>query len=736
MIKKLILNNVATYCPNGAELGDLEKINFIYGSNGSGKTTISEVIRNPQLYGDCEIVWQETPYKAQVYNRNFIKENFRDDSRIKGIFTLGKESAELLEEIEQRRIAIRKIDDDIKGLNNQLKLQQDNQSENTDKFREHCWRLKTKYDTEFKEAFEGLRNSREKFMERCINEAMSNNCELVTIEDLRKRKESIFGKQLQYLDPLSPIVFEDNFHDEKILTTKIIGKEDVDIASLITRLKISDWVQQGHKHTKDTEGLCPFCQQQLPVDFNEKLSEYFNETFTEQIRELEMIPNQYKQSFGRFFQEIDAIKSNQNQYFDFNRIAPIMQVIESQFNENKILIDQKIKEPSRGISISSVQHYINEINEEITNSNKLIQEHNELLKNLKLEKSNLVQDIWRFIAEENKTNFVSFNQESTRLEKAITGIKGAIKKKSGFRKLEEDANIENEQKITSITHSINEINRILSSFGFKNFKLADGGKGNYKIIREDGQDAEATLSEGEKTFITFLYFYQLIKGNDSKEQITADKIVVIDDPISSLDSNVLFIVSSLIRKIIDEIRENPRSNFKQLIILTHNVYFHKEVSFNKGKGSNKLKEETFWIVRKINNESHITRYSENPIKTSYELLWKELNYIKDENLITAQNVMRRILENYFRFFGNINIEAEIDKFAEEDRFVCQSLLSWANDGSHHINEDLFVEISPEQTERFLEVFKNIFYNMGHGSHYEMMMVGYEKQSLASEKELV
>jgi len=107
-----------------------------------------------------------------------------------------------------------------------------------------------------------------------------------------------------------------------------------------------------------------------------------------------------------------------------------------------------------------------------------------------------------------------------------------------------------------------------------------------------------------------------------------------------------------------------------------------------------------------------------------------------ENLITTQNVMRRILENYFRFFGNLNIDEEIDKFAEEDRFVCQSLLSWANDGSHHVNEDLFVESSTEQTERFIEVFKNIFYNMGHGSHYEMMMAGYEKQPLIPEKTLV
>jgi wobble nucleotide-excising tRNase len=60
--------------------------------------------------------------------------------------------------------------------------------------------------------------------------------------------------------------------------------------------------------------------------------------------------------------------------------------------------------------------------------------------------------------------------------------------------------------------------------------------------------------------------------------MTTDRIVVFDDPVSSLDSDVLFIVSSLIKSLFDHVREN-KGNIKQIFVLTHNVYFHKEVAY-------------------------------------------------------------------------------------------------------------------------------------------------------------
>lgn len=168
--------------------------------------------------------------------------------------------------------------------------------------------------------------------------------------------------------------------------------------------------------------------------------------------------------------------------------------------------------------------------------------------------------------------------------------------------------------------------------------------------------------------------------------------------------------------------KNNSTEIKQLFIFTHNIYFHKEITFNQGKKS--YGEGSFWIIRKRNNKSYIQRYQDNPIKTSYELLWKELKIRENQSIISIQNIMRRILENYFKFFGNINIDDLEDKFEYEEKVICRSLISWINDGSHYISEDLFIEGNEDVVERYFDVFKKIFYKQGHKAHFDMMMGDY------------
>jgi wobble nucleotide-excising tRNase len=66
----------------------------------------------------------------------------------------------------------------------------------------------------------------------------------------------------------------------------------------------------------------------------------------------------------------------------------------------------------------------------------------------------------------------------------------------------------------------NDINAMLESFGFTSFKLTTAGQMDhlYEIVREDGSNAMSTLSEGEKSFITFLYFYNLIRGSHAEKR--------------------------------------------------------------------------------------------------------------------------------------------------------------------------------------------------------------------------
>lgn len=63
MIKKTVLKDIATYDHNGVTFADLQKVNFIYGGNGTGKTTISRLLSNwgAAQYSNCEIEWNGKP---------------------------------------------------------------------------------------------------------------------------------------------------------------------------------------------------------------------------------------------------------------------------------------------------------------------------------------------------------------------------------------------------------------------------------------------------------------------------------------------------------------------------------------------------------------------------------------------------------------------------------------------------------------------------------------------------
>lgn len=721
MISEISVKDTASYDEEGVTFDNLGKVNFVYGSNGSGKTTISEVLRKSDKFPNSKVSKTDSESDIFVYNRKFVEENFRQNENIKGIFTLGQDQKEIMDDIENKKTEIEKHIDKIAELNPPLDDKKSEMETIKNEFQEECWKLKNKYSSYFKEAFKGYGNSKEKLMKKFIEEA-DNSRDIKNLDDLMQRRESLFESPLSEIVPFKKIHVNLQFDNSELLDTKIIGAQDVDIADLITQLNISDWVLQGHKHMKSTNGVCPFCQQSLPDELDEKLHTYFDQTYSDQINRLTSFSESYKTSLNTIMEKLRELQNTGNAYLDMEKVRDHIQILEAKKRDNFNLIDQKLKEPSSTVSLQDIADNLHEINNEIQRANEQIKKYNALVANSDEAKKELLKDIWGFLCEQNKDNYKHFNKEYDSLNKEIKGRAKNIDTKKEHKKKLEGELLQLQKKVTNIEHSVNEINKMLNSLGFTNFKLATADEdGHYKIIRENGEDVEDTLSEGEKTFITFLYFYNLLKGSNDRENISAKKLVVLDDPISSLDSNVLFIVSNLTRQLIEEIKSNS-SDIKQLILLTHNIYFHKEVSFKKGNQASN--DETFWIIRKSNNRSSIQQYDENPIRSSYELLWNELKLLKEQSLITTQNVMRRILENYFSFFGGIDLTEIVEKFEGEEKVACRSLLTWVHDGSHYINEDLFVERSIDITERYFNIFKQIFYRMGHSSHFDMMMKGF------------
>lgn len=197
--------------------------------------------------------------------------------------------------------------------------------------------------------------------------------------------------------------------------------------------------------------------------------------------------------------------------------------------------------------------------------------------------------------------------------------------------------------------------------------------------------------------------------------------MVLDDPICSLDSTVLYIVSSMVKSLIKDIRDG-KSDVEQIFILTHNVFFHKEASFADGR-TKILNDVNYWIISKDDNITSIRSFEENnPIKTSYELLWQELKTNSSASSITIQNIMRRIIENYFSILGKDVDEKIVNSFdTTEDKMICRSLISWINDGSHSVPDDFYINSYTDSVERYKRVFRGIFIKMDHKAHYDMMM---------------
>ena len=84
--------------------------------------------------------------------------------------------------------------------------------------------------------------------------------------------------------------------------------------------------------------------------------------------------------------------------------------------------------------------------------------------------------------------------------------------------------------------------------------------------------------------------------------------------------------------------------------------------------------------------------------------------------------MRRIIENYFKLLGKLGDDDLIQKFpSQEEKDICRSLISWINDGSHSISDDLFIENQTRTIEQYNRVFKDIFVLTNHEGHYNMMM---------------
>lgn len=729
MIESFQVRNIATYNATGISCENLGKINFIYGTNGSGKTTLSNLLRGSS--SNCTINWlSNRPLDIHVYNKSFKERNILNNARLRGVFTIGEDDVDNENLIIAKRNEVIELEKLSDGLNTTLEQKKTNLAELTRRIVEDIWFHSANLrKSALKNPLSGFLGRKEDFFEKNLME-LHSKAALLDLKELEEQSKTIYSKSHSALPRIMSLQKGEleQIESNNIWEEVIVGQGDINISALVDSLNISSWVREGSRYIQNDLETCPFCQKNtIDHAFREDIRSYFDENYTIKETQLSSLQGRYKQHSERLLDSLqligDAHKAKAVYSFDSVLFEQLTAQLKTKIHLNQNLIDSKLEKPNKSINIDFTAAEITHLQTIIEDANDLIDKHNLIVSSLSVSKEKLISHSWRYTAEMNKVRLKEYNDKGKGAKKAIQNINANIIKTEGnIKKLNREIAVLSQKK-TNTKKTIDEINRSLQYFGFTGFSIVEStdSHNHYQLKRSDGSIANETLSEGEVSFITFLYFYHLCKGGATEGSINSNRVIVIDDPISSLDSNILFVVSSLVKDIIYDINNDTNHKIKQLIVLTHNVYFHKEISYT----CSKLKEDcrvNFWNLKKAGNVTSIKNYyNKNPIKSSYELLWQEMRE-ESASQTTIQNSMRRIIENYFKILGDIGDNDILSYFScANEQLICRSLICWINDGSHCIPDDLYVDDQSSTIDEYRRIFKDIFKHTNHIAHYEMMI---------------
>jgi wobble nucleotide-excising tRNase len=653
-----------------------------------------------------------------------VSESFGETSKIGGIFTLGKDSKEAQQFIAEQRAKVDECDKQIEGYGKSKEELEEQQKKRVSDFDEACWKVKGKYENVFREVFSGLNASKKVFRERCVAESKKATI-APSLDELKRQYGIAFGEarpvyaEFERID----IAAIERWEQCELLAQKVSGSSDTPIGKFIDFLGNSDWVKQGIPYADTADGKCPFCQKDLPHDTYDDIKAFFDDSYEREVNQLKAFLTRYSNNVSELLAKLRGYIDTPIPILDYSLFKAELDTLVAKADGNVKDIERKVGSPSVTVNLESLRTLIERINAVFIEFNKVVAESNDFVINQKGKQAECVNGVWQVVVSELKTVIDTFDRDTAGNTKGIKDLDEKVSEQNELKKEHQKLITEKEETLTSVKPTADAINSILTRFGFEGFSLIENPDelGTYKIVRNDGKNVDKSLSEGEYNFICFLYFYHLVYGSQDKTGIAQSKVVVIDDPISSLDSNVLFIVSTLTKQIVNDCKNNC-GGIKQIFVLTHNIYFHKEVTFLGSRKDWKKNEAGFWIVKKNNNISHIVSHdNKNPIQTSYELLWSELKDTESKQRITIFNTLRRILEYYFNVIGGLDYEACINEFDGEDKLICKSLIACINEGSHFITDDFFMQYESAAMENYIRVFELIFKKMGHSSHYNMMM---------------
>lgn len=721
MINKIVMKNVASY-KKETSLETDKAVNLIYGLNGTGKSTLSGFLYNTKdlQYSECDIEGLSSTDRVLVYNQQFITDNFYETENISGIFTLSKENKEATRAIDDARKKLTKLSEEKTKITNEKTAFESKYQKQIQDFQKEVWKIKTEYsggDRVLEYCLEGMKGNKEILFKHLLEIPLSEEKIEYTVENLKQEVNELqeSGEKEKYFSKV-------NFgvgHIEKspLLSKAIVGNKNSSVAELIEQLGNSKWVDEGiqYVHMDGEVADCPFCQQKtVSKIFYDKLKDYFDESYKRDKAEIERLLHEYEDLINKGLNYIEEIKGNRFFKKREKEIEACVANVKKVFTENIGKLRDKFQNPSDVVLLQSVLEYETQINEMINSANDEIKAFNDKMENIQDSLAAIKKKFWVLMRSEYASVVELYMKVVKTHKEELEKYQKALEKNQRDDIVQQNIINDNQKRTVNIDEAVTNIKNGLTDIGITDFTIEkySDDEALYHLKREGvGGNVFKTLSEGEKMVISFLYFIELCKGETKTSSAFSNKIIVIDDPISSLSHIYVFNVGRLIHN--EFLRT---SKYDQIFVLTHSLYFFYELT--NTNHTQREKTQKLFRICKNTEGSYFVNMKYEEIQNDYQAYW---HIVKDKNQAPAliANCMRNIMEYFFNFVEKQDFAQIFDrKELQETRFLAFN--RYMNRESHSKGQNIF-DIKEFDYDNFREAFKLVFEIEGYSEHYQKMI---------------
>ncbi len=726
MIRRLNIHNFGSFHKftwdvairdKGNNVAPFKKINILYGRNYSGKTTISRIIRSldtgelPEKYenpsftvftDDAQITQECIPYgqlDIRVYNRDFIDEHlgFLKDSegKITPFAVIGSENKTIEEQIKQKEKELGGVELET-GLRYKLAQQHRNVESSKKQWEQADSSLKNKLTKKATQPPSGIKHNPIYKDPNYNTPKIDSDIKRVKAELIQPLEENERNnkKNLLVENPLPEINKEIKFTPRieslhatanKLVTKTITPTQP--IQELLNDSLLQTWVKQGITHHREKRDKCGFCGQRLPKDLWEKLDGHFSKESEELERSLKEHIRSIDQEAKALEQIIQIAKHDFYSIFQpsfeetIRDLNDLLTEYKSALDSISAALEARVDDiftPQQDIEIN---YELTQIQEKICSLNALIENNNDKTGSLEQDQSKArvelrLSEVSQFILD------IDYDSELERISQLEIKAKEDREEAEILHKLIERMEQEVEQLKTQLVDEkkgADKVNRYLNHyFGHEALRLeavedADTSAFKFQIMR--GDTLAYNMSEGECSLVSFCYFMAKLGDSESHGK---KLIIYIDDPISSLDSNHIFFVFSLIEALItrpvedgsgnqifDE-QDNPTYRYEQLFLSTHNLEFLKYLK----RLSMPKKDHEHFLVISDGGKSQIELMPDYLRKyiTEFNYLFCEIYVCSDDSNYNERhhsfynfgNNLRKFLEAYLFFKYPFHIDPQRD----------------------------------------------------------------------------